>query len=125
MTKDPSKEKSRGQIRSEIEDYFKSWFRKSFQKGVRDAHAFLGDDIVVICGEEAISFIELSIIDDEYSRQVVIFTRKKAVSKSYNVLQQNLEMTLGRRIRDYFVDLDIDTNTICMTFLLEKEEVGR
>lgn len=108
-------------IKKNIEDYYKSWVRKGFQKGVRDAKVYLGADCLVIIGIEVLSFMELSIIDDEYSRQVVAYSRKKAVSKNYPVLKENIEMISGREIESYYMDLDVDANISCMTFILKKE----
>lgn len=104
-----------------VEDYYKSWVRKNFQKGVRDAKVYLGPDTVVIIGIELLSFMELSIIDDEYSKQVVSYSRKKAVDKNYSVLKQNIELILEREIEAYYMDMDVDANVSCMTFILKKE----
>lgn len=104
-----------------IEDYYKSWVRKCFQKGVRDARVYMGPDTIVIIGIEVLSFMELSIIDDQYSKQVVAYSRRKAVDKNWPVLKQNIELILEREIDMYFVDLDVDANRSCMTIILKKE----
>ena len=104
-----------------IEDYYKSWVRKNFQKGVRDANVYLGLDTVVLIGFEILSFMELSILDDQYSKQVVAYSRKKAADKNYPVLKQNIELILEREIEAYYMDVDVDANISCMTFILKKE----
>lgn len=113
--------KQQNMIKKSIEDYYKSWIKKNFQKGVRDAKVFMGNDCLVIMGYEVLSFMELSIIDDAYSKQVVAYSRRKAADKNYAVLKQNLEMFLGREIERYYMDLDVDENVSCMTFILKKE----
>lgn len=112
--------KQQNMIRKSIEDYYKSWIKKNFQKGVRDARVYMGDDCLVIIGYEVLSFMELSIIDDAYSKQVVSYTRRKAVDKNYAVLKQNLEMLSEREIESYYMDLDVDANISCMTFIFKK-----
>lgn len=109
-------------MKKSIEDYYKSWVRKSFQKGVRDAKLYMGADCFVIIGYEVLSFMELSIVDDAYSKQVVSYSRKKAADKNYAVLKQNIEELSGREIESYYMDIDVDANISCMTFILKKEE---
>lgn len=113
--------KQQNMIKKSIEDYYKSWVRKSFQKGVRDAKVYMGMDCLVIMGYDVLSFMELSIIDDAYSKQVVAYSRKKAASKNYAVLKQNIEEISGREVEAYYMDLDVDSNISCMTFILKKE----
>lgn len=108
-------------MKKSVEDYYKSWVKKNFQKGVRDAFVYLGTDSLVIVGVEVLSFMELSIIDDAYSKQVVAYSRRKAVDKNYPVLKENIELITGRKIDTYFVDINVDENTCCMTFILKKE----
>lgn len=113
--------KQQNMIKKSVEDYYKSWVRKSFQKGVRDAKVYMGVDCLVIMGYDVLSFMELSIIDDAYSKQVVAYSRKKAASKNYAVLKQNIEEISGREVEAYYMDLDVDSNISCMTFILKKE----
>lgn len=120
MGTDISSKKLR-QRKKEIEDYFKSWAHKNFQKGVKDAVIYLYDDILVIIGIEILSFTELSIIDDEYSKQVIQFTRKKVISKNYEVLKSNLELLCGKTIAAYYTDINFERNVLCMAFVFEKE----
>lgn len=110
------------QRKKEIEDYFKSWAHKNFQKGVKDATVYLYDDILVIIGVEVLTFTEISIIDDEYSKQVVQFTRKKVISKNYEVLKSNLELICGKKIRQYYTDINFEKNALCMAFIFDKED---
>lgn len=107
-------------IKKSIEDYYKSWMKKSFQKGVRDARVYIGVDIIVIIGIEVLSFMELSIVDDQYSKQVVAYSRKKAIDKNYPVLKQNIELIINREIDSYYTDIDIESNTACMTLILKR-----
>ena len=113
--------KKRNRIKKEAEDYFKAWFRKSFQKGVKDARALLGVDVVAIVGIEFLTFVEQSILDDEYSKQVVTYTRKKAVEKNFAILKTNMELILGQKIDQYYIDFSVENNTTCMTLLLGEE----
>jgi uncharacterized protein YbcI len=115
--------KTPGKMKKEIEDFFKSWLRKYFQKGLRTVRVTIADRVIVICGDDFLTVVEQSITDDDYSRQLVIQTRKKVAEKNYPVLKQNLELITGSEIEHIYLDFSIDTNTLCMTIVL-KEELG-
>lgn len=115
--------KTPGKMKKEIEDFFKSWLRKYFQKGLRTVRVTIADRVIVICGDDFLTVVEQSITDDDYSRQLVIQTRKKVAEKNYPVLKQNLELITGREIEHIYLDFSIDTNTLCMTIIM-KEELG-
>ena len=115
--------KTPGKMKKEIEDFFKSWLRKYFQKGLRTVRVTIADRVIVICGDDFLTVVEQSITDDDYSRQLVIQTRKKVAEKNYPVLKQNLELITGGEIEHIYLDFSIDTNTLCMTIVM-KEELG-
>ena len=115
--------KTPGKMKKEIEDFFKSWLRKYFQKGLRTVRVTIADRVIVICGDDFLTVVEQSITDDDYSRQLVIQTRKKVAEKNYPVLKQNLELITGSEIEHIYLDFSIDTNTLCMTIVI-KEELG-
>lgn len=115
--------KTPGKMKKEIEDFFKSWLRKYFQKGLRTVRVTIADRVIVICGDDFLTVVEQSITDDDYSRQLVIQTRKKVAEKNYPVLKQNLELITGSEIEHIYLDFSIDTNTLCMTIIM-KEELG-
>ncbi len=116
--------KTMNKMRKEVEDYYKSWFHKNFQKGLRDAKVIITGNLVVIIGMDFLTYVEQSIIDDEYSKQAVAHTRRKLVEKFFPVLKQNLELILSQKISYYFVDFSMDSNMSCMTILCEGE-VGK
>jgi len=107
-------------IKKEIEDYYKTWVRRNFQKGVRDAYVYMGKEILVIIGIEPLSFVDLSIADDDYSKQVVSYSLRKVIGKNYPVLKENIELIAEREVENYFFDINIDRNMSCMTFVLKK-----
>ncbi len=113
--------KEMNMIKKGIEDCYKSWVKRIFQKGVRDAKVYMGTDCIVIIGIEVLSFMEMSIIEDIYSKQVVAYSRRKAVDKNYSVLKKNIELISGREISSYYMDFDVDANVSCMTIILKKE----
>lgn len=113
--------KEKNIIKKSIEDYYKSWFKKIFERGVRDAKIYLELDCIVIIGFDVLSIMELSTIDDAYSKQVVAYSRRKVIDKNFEVLKTNIELISNRKIKNYFVDLDVESNIICMTIILEKE----
>jgi uncharacterized protein YbcI len=115
--------KTPGKMKKEIEDFFKSWLRKYFQKGLRTVRVTIADRVIVICCDDFLTVVEQSITDDDYSRQLVIQTRKKVAEKNYPVLKQNLELITGIEIEHIYLDFSIDTNTLCMTIVM-KEELG-
>lgn len=108
-------------IRKGIEDYYKTWVKKYFQKGVKDAYVYIGADCIVIVGVEIFSFMELSIIDDAYSKQLASYSKRKIADKNYEVLKENIELIANRKIDKYYMDFDVDANTSCITFILVKE----
>lgn len=107
--------------RKEVEDFYKSWVHKNFQKGLKDVKVVITNNIVVIIGVEFLTFVEQSIIDDEYSKQAVAHTRRKLVEKFFPILKQNLELILTQEITCYFVDFSMDNNMSCMTIICEGE----
>lgn len=111
--------KMMNKMRKEVEDFYKSWVRKNFQKGLRDAKVKIMGNIVVIIGVEFLTYVEQSILDDEYSKQAVAHTRRKLVEKFFPVLKQNLELILLQEITCYFVDFSMDDNISCMTIICE------
>lgn len=113
--------KMMNKMRKEVEDYYKSWVHKNFQKGLRDAKVIITGNLVVIIGVEFLTYVEQSILDDEYSKQAVAHTRRKLVAKFFPVLKQNLELILSQKIAYYFVDFSMDDNMSCMTILCEGE----
>lgn len=113
--------KMMNKMRKEVEDYYKSWVHKNFQKGLRDAKVIITGNLVVIIGFDFLTFVEQSILDDDYSKQAVAHTRRKLVEKLFPVLQQNLELILSQKIVHYFVDFSMDDNMSCMTILCEGE----
>lgn len=113
--------KMMNKMRKEVEDYYKSWVRKNFQKGLLDAKVIITGNLVVIVGMEFLTYVEQSIIDDEYSKQAVAHTRRKLVDKFFPSLRQNLELILSQKIAYYFIDFSMDHNMSCMTILLEGE----
>lgn len=115
--------KTPGKMKKEIEDFFKSWLRKYFQKGLRTVRVTIADRVIVICGDDFLTVVEQSITDDDYSRQLIIQTRKKVAEKNYPVLKQNLELITGGEIEHIYLDFSIDTDTLCMTIVM-KEELG-
>ena len=82
---------------------------------------FLGNDTLVILGIDVLSFVELSILEDQYSRQVVCYTRKKIADKNFPVLKKNMELILGRTVEAYYLDISVEKNMSCMTCILGKE----
>lgn len=113
--------KMMNRMRKETEDFYKSWVHKNFQKGLRDATVIITGNLVVIIGVEFLTYVEQSIIDDEYSKQAVAHTRRKMVEKFFPILKQNLELILSQKITCYFVDFSLDSNMSCMTILCEGE----
>ena len=115
--------KTPGKMKKEIEDFFKSWLRKYFQKGLRTVRVTIADRVIVICGDDFLTVVEQSITDDDYSRQLIIQTRKKVAEKNYPVLKQNLKLITGSEVEHLYLDFSIDTNTLCMTIVM-KEDLG-
>ena len=113
--------KKMNKMRKEVEDYYKSWVHKNFQKGLRDAKVIITGDLVVIIGYEFLTFVEQSILDDDYSKQAVAHTRRKLTEKFFPILKQNLELILSQKIVYYFVDFSMEDNMSCMTILCEGE----
>lgn len=113
--------KTMNKMRKEVGDFYKSWVHKNFQKGLRDAKVIIAGDLVVIIGYEFLTYVEQSILDDEYSKQAVAHTRRKLVDKFFPVLKQNFELILSQKIVCYFVDFSMDDNMSCMTILFEGE----
>ena len=121
MSKGCDKAKAATRRRKEVEDYYKSWVHKNFQKGLKDATVVITKNIVVIIGVEFLTFVEMSIIDDEYSKQAVAHTRRKLVDKFFPVFKQNVELILQREILYYFVDFLMDQNLSCLTIIFDRE----
>lgn len=108
-------------MRKEVEDYYQSWVHKNFQKGLREVKVTIAGNLVIIIGMEFLTYVEQSILDDEYSKQAVAHTRRKLVSKFFPVLKKNLELILLREVSYYFMDFSMDDNMSCMTVILEGE----
>lgn len=125
MIKHNSDCKMMNKTRKEVEDFYKSWVHKNFQKGLKDADVIITKNIVVIIGIEFLTYVEQSILDDEYSKQAVAHTRRKLVGKFFPILKQNLELILGQEILYYFVDFSMDNNMSCMTIIFAEEVDGR
>ncbi|MBR0599587.1 DUF2294 family protein [Clostridiales bacterium BAD-6] len=121
MTRQNYDNKMMNKLRKEVEDFYKSWVHKNFQKGLRDVKVIITGNLVVIIGIEFLTFVEQSILDDEYSKQAVAHTRRKLVSKFFPILKQNLELILSQEIAYYFVDFSMDDNMSCMTIIFEGE----
>jgi uncharacterized protein YbcI len=119
MTRQNYDNKMMNKLRKEVEDFYKSWVHKNFQKGLRDVKVIITGNLVVIIGIEFLTFVEQSILDDEYSKQAVAHTRRKLVSKFFPILKQNLELILSQEIAYYFVDFSMDDNMSCMTIIFE------
>lgn len=116
--------KTSNMMRKEIEDYYKAWVRKSFQKGIRDAKVIMADGVIVLLGIEFLSFVEQSILDDDYSVQAVSHTRKKLFDKNFSTLKQNLELITNRRVEEYYVDFNTRNNVSCVTIIMSREGAG-
>jgi uncharacterized protein YbcI len=116
--------KTTNKMRKEVEDYYKSWVHKNFQKGLKDAKVSFSGNLVIIMGSEFLTYVEQSILDDDYSIQAVAHTRRKLVNKFFPILKQNLELILNQKILCYFVDFSMENNLSCMVILCEKEVAG-
>ena len=121
MVESSIKGKSSGKIRKELEDYFKSWMHKYFQKGIKQAKVIMAENTIIIFGMEFLTLVEQSIIDDDYSKQLIIQTRKKVSDKNMMVLKQNIELISGAKLESVFMDFSIETNTLCMVFVMDQE----
>lgn len=108
-------------MRKEVEDYYQSWVHKNFQKGLREVKVTIAGNLVIIIGTEFLTYVEQSILDDEYSKQAVAHTRRKLVSKFFPVLKKNLELILRQEATYYFMDFAMDENMSCMTIVFEGE----
>ncbi|MGL4484107.1 MAG: Na-translocating system protein MpsC family protein [Anaerovoracaceae bacterium] len=106
--------------KKEIEDYYKSWVHKNFQKGIKDVKVLISDNNIVILGFEFLTFVEQSILDNDYSKQVISYTRKKIFSKNFPMLKQNIELIMKREVTLSFVEFNTDINLSCVTIFLKE-----
>ena len=118
MSSENTAVKTSNRMRKEIEDYYKAWVHKSFQKGIRDVKVIMTEEVIVLLGIEFLSFVEQSILDDDYSIQAVSHTRKKLFDKNFSTLKQNLELITERKVENYFVDFNTCSNISCATIIM-------
>ncbi len=116
-----NKQKALRQAKKEIEDFYKAWNKKHFPKGLKNAKVTIYDDMIVILGYEFLTYIEESILDDEYSRQAVFHTRKKLCHKFFPIMSKNIESITNRTVEQYYVDFSLENNSTCMVIFLNKE----
>lgn len=124
MESQNSNNRNTKKIKKEIEDFFKSWIRKSYQKGVKDVKVTIAGNVIVLLGIDFLTLVELSITGDDYSKQLIVQTRKKVAEKNLPVLTQNAELIAGSKVQYIFLDFSMDNNIMCMTLCFEGE-IGR